>query len=264
MSGQFTGLTYDKCAYTQELKQSTQPLEWELDLNRYVNVNNFAGYHSGGFYPYNALDQVDIDSSLKGLDTISSNCSGDQQPFCYDKGCINTFDPRYASVWSPPDAYQWKHSNDPNNPGVVSTNMNPPSSNGIPYYNDGTPPCAYSPGALPQVHANNVDPNTAYGQQSVRQGQPNAPTAPQYQIGQPQVNAQAPPFQRGQPWLPKPQHNGEFNGLQGLPMRPEMMNKAWNGNGNNIWSDTPNNWNGNHGTVDYNQPRANFTQNGRY
>ena len=132
MSGQFTKLDYDKCAYAQRLKESTAPMGWEMDLNRYVNVNNFAGYHSGSNYPYNATEQVDFESSLLGLDVNSSKCSGNQQPFCGDKGCITTFSPEVTGMqWSPPWAYEWNHSNDPSNPGVVTTNMTMPTSNGI-------------------------------------------------------------------------------------------------------------------------------------
>jgi len=141
MSGQFTNLEYDGCAYSQRLKQSTGPLNWELDLNRFVNCNNLAAFHGGQSYPYNAVQQVDLDSSLKGLDTLASNCSGDKQPFCQSQGCITTNDPRVTGLnYSPPDAYFWKHTNEPNQPGVISTNMNLPRNNGIqvnPYPNCG-------------------------------------------------------------------------------------------------------------------------------
>lgn len=132
MSGYFSGLPYDTCAYSQYLQQSTAPLNWELDLNRYVNCNNLAAFHGGQNYPYSAPNQVDLDSSLKGLDTISSSCSADKQPFCASQGCITTYGSEVASLnYSPPDAYLWKHNNETNEPGVIGTNMHLPYSNGI-------------------------------------------------------------------------------------------------------------------------------------
>jgi hypothetical protein len=80
MSGNFTRLRYDNNAYNEKLSRSTRPSEYRLNENYAVNCNNcFAP--SGVTNPATVeVDQIDIDSILKGLFNSLSKSNDDQKP----------------------------------------------------------------------------------------------------------------------------------------------------------------------------------------
>lgn len=92
---------YDRCAYAEEVKQSTDPLSLILDPTKFVNYNNLCGDSEIYPYPPNAVSLVDVESSLWGIDTILSDCYTAKQPFCGDNGCLLTNDPRIPPHISP-------------------------------------------------------------------------------------------------------------------------------------------------------------------
>lgn len=117
MSGRFTRKMYDDCAIRQDTKQSTDPLELVLDITKYINCNNTC--KPSGQYPTNPISLVDIESSLMGLDKLSSKCDSAKYPFCGPNGCLLTNDPRIAPHITP---YACERGRVGEN-SVVTTNM---------------------------------------------------------------------------------------------------------------------------------------------
>ena len=70
MAGRFTRRMYDNCAFAQDTKQSTDPLELILDVTKYVHCKNICRPDTE--YPPNAALLVDVESSLWGIDKLSS------------------------------------------------------------------------------------------------------------------------------------------------------------------------------------------------
>ena len=125
MSGRFTRKMYDGCAIQQDSKQSTDPLELILDVNKYVNCNNICKPIEQ--YPSNAASLVDVESSLWGIDKLASRCDTTKHPFCGPHGCLLTNDPRIAPHITP---YACERGHNGDN-AVVTTNMQMPTSSGI-------------------------------------------------------------------------------------------------------------------------------------
>lgn len=115
---------YDNCATQQTTKQSTDPLELLLDVNKYVNCNNICKPLAQR-YPSSA-QLVDVESSLWGIDKLASRCDSSKHPFCAKNGCLLTNDPRIAPHITP-YACEWGHTGDNS---VVTTNMKMPSHPG--------------------------------------------------------------------------------------------------------------------------------------
>jgi len=124
MAGKFTRKMYDCCATQQDTKQSTDPLELVLDVNKYVNCNNIC--RPTEQYPSNSASLVDVESSLWGIDKLASNCDVAKHPFCGPYGCLLTRDPRVAPHITP-YACQWGHNGEN---AVVTTNMQMPKDAG--------------------------------------------------------------------------------------------------------------------------------------
>lgn len=120
----FTNKLYDQCAFAQQTKQSTDPLELTMDITKFINANNICK-PTGERHP-NAVQLVDIESSLWGLDKLASNCDTAKHPFCSDSGCILTADPRVAPHITP-NSCSWSHIGQP---GVIQTNMTMPTNPG--------------------------------------------------------------------------------------------------------------------------------------
>src|SRR3990172_6306494 len=118
----FTRQMYDNCASAQNTKQSTDPLELILDVNKYINCNNMCR-PSKEHHPQSAL-LVDIESSMWGLDKLASRCDAAKHPFCGPSGCLLTSDPRVGSH-IPPYACSWGHTGDR---AVITTNMKMPNN----------------------------------------------------------------------------------------------------------------------------------------
>lgn len=124
MSGRYTRKNYDNCAYAQQTKQSTDPLELILDVNKYVNANNMG--QPVGEYPKNTAQLVDIESALMGRDHLSSKCDTFKHPFCAENGCLLSSDPRIGPHVTP-YASNWGHDNET---AVITTNMRMPTGPG--------------------------------------------------------------------------------------------------------------------------------------
>lgn len=125
MSGNFTRKMYDSCAAQQDLKQSTDPLELVLDVNKYVHCNNIC--RPTTTFPQNAAQLVDVESSLWGIDKLSSRCDSAKHPFCGPNGCLLTRDPRIAPHTTP---YLCERGRAGDN-AVITTNMQIPTSTGV-------------------------------------------------------------------------------------------------------------------------------------
>lgn len=124
MSGSFTRLRYDNCAFAQDTKQSTDPLELIIDPTKYVNCGNIC--RPGSQYPPNAALLVDVESSLRGIDKLASECNRAQHPFCGPNGCLLTKDPRVAPHITP---YACERGHD-GEKAVITTNMRMPTNPG--------------------------------------------------------------------------------------------------------------------------------------
>lgn len=117
MSGYFTRKMYDGCAIQQDVKQSTDPLELIMDVNKYVHCNNICKPASQ--YPPNSALLVDVESSLWGIDKTASRCDNAKYPFCGPQGCLLTEDSRISPHITP---YACERGNEGEN-AVVTTNM---------------------------------------------------------------------------------------------------------------------------------------------
>ncbi len=124
MSGRFTRKMYDGCSMQQNVKQSTDPLELVLDVNKYVHCNNIC--RPTAHFPPNAAQLVDVESSLMGIDKLASDCDSSKHPFCGPNGCLLTKDPRVAPHITP-YACERGHLGDN---AVVTTNMQMPLNSG--------------------------------------------------------------------------------------------------------------------------------------
>lgn len=124
MAGEFTRKSYDKCAFAQETKQSTDPLELVMDITKYVNCNNLCKVpqHHGRA----SAQLIDVDSSMKGLDKMASKCDASKHPFCGPSGCLLTSDPRVPPHITP-YACERGHQGDS---AVITTNMRMPTNPG--------------------------------------------------------------------------------------------------------------------------------------
>lgn len=134
MSGRFTRRMYDDCAMKQNTKQSTDPLELTLDVTKYIHCNNickpdgsqnYRNIQSPQYQPQASL--VDIESSLMGIDKLSSKCDSSKHPFCGPNGCLLTNDPRISPHITP---YACERGHDGDN-AVVTTNMIMPRNSGF-------------------------------------------------------------------------------------------------------------------------------------
>lgn len=179
MSGYFTRKMYDGCASQQDVKQSTDPLELILDVNKYVHCNNIckptnqrpsnqrpsnqhpsnqrpSNQHPSNQYSPNSALLVDVESSLWGIDKSASRCDSAKHPFCGPQGCLLTKDPRIPPHITP---YACERGNQGDN-AIVTTNMkkhvdpgfrlpNPNICNnqGNGFYNQAQMPSAYAPSA---------------------------------------------------------------------------------------------------------------------
>jgi hypothetical protein len=124
MSGRFTRRMYDSCAFNQDTKQRTDPLQLIMDVTKYVHCGNIC--RPSAEYPPNAAALVDVESSLWGLDKLSSKCDSAKHPFCGPEGCLLTRDPRIAPHITP-YACERGHIGEK---AVITTNMKMPLNPG--------------------------------------------------------------------------------------------------------------------------------------
>ena len=125
MAGRFTRKMYDGCAYQQDTKQSTDPLEMVLDVTKYVHCNNIC--RPSEEYPPNAALLVDVESSLWGIDKLASDCDSAKHPFCGPNGCLLTNDARVPPHITPYACERGKE----NDNAVITTNMTMPTDPGF-------------------------------------------------------------------------------------------------------------------------------------
>ncbi|AYV85291.1 MAG: hypothetical protein Satyrvirus9_17 [Satyrvirus sp.] len=116
---------YDNCAAQQDLKQSTDPLELVLDVSKYVHTRNIC--QPNGKHLPNAALLVDVESSLWGIDKLSSKCDSAKHPFCGPSGCLLTNDPRVPPHITP---YACERGRLGDN-SVITTNMKMPTYPGF-------------------------------------------------------------------------------------------------------------------------------------
>lgn len=119
MSGIQTRTRYDGCAFLQDVKQSTDPLELIMDPTKYINCNNICQPNSQ--YSANVLPRVDIESALWNLDKVETRCDIGKYPFCNTSGCLLSNDPRIPPNINPIGCL-WNRIDDPNK-AVITSNM---------------------------------------------------------------------------------------------------------------------------------------------
>ncbi len=124
MSGHFTRKMYDGCAAQQDIKQSTNPLELIMDVNKYVHCDNIC--KPAREYPPNGALLVDVESSLWGIDKLASRCDSAKHPFCGPNGCLLTNDPRVRQHITPYACERGKAGDN----AVITTNMRMPQHPG--------------------------------------------------------------------------------------------------------------------------------------
>lgn len=124
MAGRFTRKIYDDCALKQDTKQSTDPLEFMLDITKHVHCNNLC--RPLGQPPANPVLLVDIESSLMGLDKVASRCDSTKHPFCASNGCLLTNDRRIAPHATPYACDRGRMGDN----AVITTNMKAPTHPG--------------------------------------------------------------------------------------------------------------------------------------
>jgi hypothetical protein len=88
--GSFNKLSYDKCAYALDLKQSTTPLNYQM--SRYKFENCTACTMDGQYYA--PFDLVDYESELKNITRPESLCNNMKySPTCEKSDmCVSTFE----------------------------------------------------------------------------------------------------------------------------------------------------------------------------
>ena len=92
MASSSTRLEYDNCAYKQELRQSTDPMRYQLYSGKYVNCGNICRADKN--FPANGIALVDVESELKGINRINSRCNESKHPYYDSEHIIRTNDPR--------------------------------------------------------------------------------------------------------------------------------------------------------------------------
>jgi len=111
----FTNLPYDRCAYIQMLRESTDPLKYQLYEGKFVNCDRcnkppqlYSGQYetcgsSSCYYDQNSLLRVDVESDLQGRDRLASQCNSHKyHPKCTNPtNCVSKNDPRVPSFSSP-------------------------------------------------------------------------------------------------------------------------------------------------------------------
>lgn len=123
MAGRFTRKMYDSCAFHQDTKQSTDHLELTMDVTKYVHCDNLCGLPE---IARNHASLVDIESSLWGMDKISSKCDIAKHPFCGPSGCLLTRDPQVGPHITPYACERGKIGDK----AVITTNMRHPTNPG--------------------------------------------------------------------------------------------------------------------------------------
>ena len=91
--GGFTRIDYDKCAYDQELYESTGPLMWMMYSGKFENCDKCV-YDDKSFYrPFDSVI-VDTESELKNITRPQSKCNRlKYNPKCKKSTiCTSTFD----------------------------------------------------------------------------------------------------------------------------------------------------------------------------
>jgi len=108
------------------MKQSTKPIELTMDIDKYVHNRNICNPEQHNNTNYISL--IDIESSLWGIDRISSDCDEYQYPYCEKNGCLVTGDnriPPHTVVYACDRGYEGDNA-------VITTNMK--NASNLDYY----------------------------------------------------------------------------------------------------------------------------------
>jgi len=94
-SGSFNRLRYDGCAYSIDLAQSVEPLQWQMYSGKFENCSKCTYDESQFWRPFDK-EIVDRESELKGITRRETKCfQSKYSPNCKNtsKPCLGTFDP---------------------------------------------------------------------------------------------------------------------------------------------------------------------------
>lgn len=91
-SGNFNRLIYDRCEYEKRIKESTDPLSWNMYGGKFEHCQKCV-YNNQFIRPFDN-NIVDRESELKGILRKASKCPQNKyNPGCKKSGtCISTFD----------------------------------------------------------------------------------------------------------------------------------------------------------------------------
>ena len=106
-------LMYDRCAYATEIKESTEPLEYNLFLGKYENCKQCPVGDHPNVLPFGP--KAVVESELWGLTRPASDCP--------EKKFIANSDFKYKLPFSPPEMCQSIYGITPNNLIKPKTNM---------------------------------------------------------------------------------------------------------------------------------------------
>lgn len=93
-SGSFNRLRYDGCAYSIDLAQSVEPLQWQMYPGKFENCSKCI-YESQFWRPFDN-EIVDRESELKGIMRRETKCFKSK----YSPGCKNTEQPCLSTFGS--------------------------------------------------------------------------------------------------------------------------------------------------------------------
>ena len=101
-SGSFNRPRYDRCAYTEALAQSVDPLQYVMYSGKFENCSKCT-YDEKNFWRPFDNEIIDTDSELKGIMRKSSKCNSLMYSSDCKKSsgfCTSTFDPSAPIVFA--------------------------------------------------------------------------------------------------------------------------------------------------------------------
>ena len=106
-------LMYDRCAYATEIKESTEPLEYNLFLGKYENCKTCPVGNYPNILPFGP--RTNVESELWGITRPASDCPS--------KKFVANSDFKNKLPFSPPEMCQSIYGITPNNLVKPKTNM---------------------------------------------------------------------------------------------------------------------------------------------
>jgi len=71
-------LKYDSCAYVQDIKESVEPLQYNMFLGKYENCKSCPVGDYGNILPFGP--KTDLESELRGINQPATKCTNNKKP----------------------------------------------------------------------------------------------------------------------------------------------------------------------------------------